>query len=144
MSETFPNQIRLVNVRCGIVTFGPWTMLVTMTTVDEAIAEVPSPAREALQHVVDLARRLAPDAEDGTSYGMPALRVAGKPFVAVVAAARHLSLFPFSAAAIDTVRADLAGYSLSRGTVRFSAERPVPDDVLERLLRARLAEIGRA
>ncbi|MFD1504913.1 DUF1801 domain-containing protein [Georgenia yuyongxinii] len=113
-----------------------------MGTVDETIAEVPSPSREALRHVIDIARRLAPGAEDGMSYGMPALKVAGKPYVAVVAAAKHLSLFPFSSAAIDTVRTDLTGYSLSRGTVRFSAEHPLPDDVVERLLRARLAEIG--
>jgi uncharacterized protein YdhG (YjbR/CyaY superfamily) len=113
-----------------------------MSTVDEAIAEVPSPSREVLQHVIDIARRLAPDAEDGMSYGMPALRVAGKPFVSVVAAAKHLSLFPFSPAAIDAVRDDLEGYSLSKGTVRFTAEHPLPDDVVERLLSARLAEIA--
>ena len=113
-----------------------------MSTVDEAIAEVPSPSREVLQHVIDIARRLAPDAEDGMSYGMPALRVAGRPFVSVVAAAKHLSLFPFSPAAIDAVRDDLEGYSLSKGTVRFTAEHPLPDDVVERLLSARLAEIA--
>jgi uncharacterized protein YdhG (YjbR/CyaY superfamily) len=113
-----------------------------MSIVDEAIAEVASPSREALQHIIDIARRLAPDAEDGMSYGMPALKVTGKPYVAVVAAAKHLSLYPFSSAAIDAVRTDLAGYSLSRGTVRFSAEHPLPDDVIERLLTARLAQIG--
>jgi uncharacterized protein YdhG (YjbR/CyaY superfamily) len=113
-----------------------------MSIVDDAIAEVPSPSREVLQHVIDIARRLAPDAEDGMSYGMPALRVAGKPYVSVVAAAKHLSLFPFSPAAIDAVRDDLEGYSLSKGTVRFTAEHPLPDDVVERLLRARLAEIA--
>jgi uncharacterized protein YdhG (YjbR/CyaY superfamily) len=112
-----------------------------MSSVDAAIAKISSPSREAMQHVIDVARRLAPDAEDGMSYGMPALRVGGKPYVSVVAAAKHLSLFPFSPAAIDTVRDDLTGYSLSKGTVRFTAEQPIPDDVLERLLRARLAEI---
>jgi uncharacterized protein YdhG (YjbR/CyaY superfamily) len=113
-----------------------------MVTVDDAISQVASPSREALQHVIETARRLATDAEDGVSYGMPALRVAGKPYVAVVAAEKHLSLYPFSPAAIDTVRSDLTDYSLSKGTVRFSAEHPLPDDVLERLLRARLAEIA--
>lgn len=114
-----------------------------MSSVDEAILLVSSPSREVLQHVIDVARRLAPNAEDGVSYGMPALRVAGKPFVAVAATAGHLSLYPFSPAAIDTVRPDLAGYSVSKGTVRFTAEAPLSDDVLERLLRARLVEITR-
>jgi uncharacterized protein YdhG (YjbR/CyaY superfamily) len=113
-----------------------------MSIVDEALAEVPSPSREVLQHIIEIARRLAPDAEEGMSYGMPALRVAGKPFVSVVAAAKHLSLFPFSPAAIDAVRDELEGYSLSKGTVRFTAEHPLPDGVVERILRARLAEIA--
>lgn len=112
-----------------------------MGSVEDALALLPPEDRAALQHVIDVARRLAPDAEDGVSYGVPALRVAGKPLVGVASAAKHLALFPFSPAAIDAVRGDLAGYDLAKGTVRFTAERPVPDDVLERLLAARLAEI---
>lgn len=112
-----------------------------MGSVDDALALLPPEDRAALAHVIDVARRVAPDAEDGVSYGVPALRVAGKPLVGVSRAAKHLALFPFSPAAIDAVRGDLAGYDLAKGTVRFTAERPVPDDVLERLLTARLAEI---
>jgi uncharacterized protein YdhG (YjbR/CyaY superfamily) len=109
--------------------------------VDDAIADVAGPARDALQHVVDLARSLAPDAVDGVSYGMPALKVAGKPLISVIAAAHHLSVFPFSGSAVDAVRRRLDGWSLSKGTIRFSADHPVPDDVLVDLVRARLAEI---
>ncbi|MFH5823762.1 iron chaperone [Georgenia sp. AZ-5] len=114
-----------------------------MKTVDEEIAEVPGcRARPSSTSSTspDASRRRS---EDGMRYGMPALKVAGRPYVSVIAAAKHLSLFPFSPAAIDAVRAELAGYSLSKGTVRFSAERPLPDDVVERLLSARLAEIAR-
>jgi uncharacterized protein YdhG (YjbR/CyaY superfamily) len=110
-------------------------------TVDDAIAEVTEPERGALQHVVDVARSLAPDAVDGVSYGMPALKVAGKGYLGVVAAADHLSLFPFSSGAVDAVRDRLDGWSLSAGTIRFTAGHPVPDDVLMDLLRARLTEI---
>jgi uncharacterized protein YdhG (YjbR/CyaY superfamily) len=112
-----------------------------MGSVDDAIAEAPEPARSALQHVVDVARAVAPDAVDGVSYGMPALKVSGKALIGVVAAAKHLSVFPFSPSAIDAVREDLAGWSLSKGTIRFTPDHPLPDDVVERLVRARLAEI---
>lgn len=113
-----------------------------MGNVDEAIAELPPAQAEALRRVVDIARSLAPDAVDGMSYGMPALRVSGRPYVAVIAAAKHLALFPFSPAAIDLVRDDLDGFSLSKGTIRFAVDNPIPDEVLDRLLRARLAEIA--
>lgn len=112
-----------------------------MGSVDEGIAAAPADDRAALQRVVDLARRIAPEATDGVSYGMPALRVAGRPYVAVQHAAKHLSLYPFSPAAIDAVRTELGGFDVSKGTVRFTRDHQVPDEVLERLLRARLAEI---
>jgi hypothetical protein len=102
-------------------------------SVDHAVADVPEPARGALQHVVDLARSLAPDAVDGVSYGMPALKVAGKGYVAVVAAADHLSVFPFSSGAVDAVRDRLDGWSLSRGfhPSGAPAKRPTPTERCE-------------
>jgi uncharacterized protein YdhG (YjbR/CyaY superfamily) len=61
--------------------------------------------------------------------------------VGVVRAAKHLSLFPFSPAVIDAVARRLEGYSLSKGTIRFTPEHPLPDDVLEEIVRLRRAEI---
>ena len=52
-----------------------------------------------------------------------------------------LSLFPFSPAAIEAVKHRLAGFDVAKGTIRFSPEKPVPDDVLADLVRARLREI---
>lgn len=112
-----------------------------MGSVDDALAGLAPADAAALARVVDVARRLAPDAEDGVSYGVPALRVAGKPLVGVSRAARHLALYPFSTAAVDAVRDALDGFEVSKGTVRFTADRPLPEDVLVRLLAARLAEI---
>ena len=112
-----------------------------MGTVDDALADLPEPNRGCLQHVVGIARSLAPEATEGMSYGMPALKLDGKPLLAAVAAAKHLSIFPFSAAVVEAVAPDLEGYSLSRGTIRFSADKPLPDEVVERVVRLRLAEI---
>ena len=112
-----------------------------MGVVDDALAALPEPNRGCLQHVVEIARSLAPDATEGMSYGMPALKLDGKPLVAAVAAARHLSVFPFSSAVVEAVAGRLEGYPLSKGTIRFSADHPVPDDVLADIVRMRMAEI---
>jgi uncharacterized protein YdhG (YjbR/CyaY superfamily) len=53
----------------------------------------------------------------------------------------HLSIFPFSPAVIDSVAARLEGLSLSKGTIRFTPDHPVPDHVLEEVVRLRRAEI---
>ena len=112
-----------------------------MGTVDDSLAEVPEPERGSLQRVIDIARTLVPDVEEGMSYGMPALKLDGKPLIGVVAAAKHLSVFPFSPAVIDAVAHRLEGYSLSKGTIRFTPDHPLPDDVLEDIIRLRRAEI---
>ena len=112
-----------------------------MNSIEESLAAVPQPERDALQHVIDIARRLAPDAVDGVSYGLPTLKVNGSPLLGVSASAEQLSVFPFSPAAVDAARAHLGGFSLSKGTIRFTPDHPVPDDVLEQIVAARLAEI---
>jgi uncharacterized protein YdhG (YjbR/CyaY superfamily) len=50
-------------------------------------------------------------------------------------------LFPFSSTVVEAVTADLDGFSLSKGTIRFTAERPVPDAVLTRIIELRRDEI---
>jgi uncharacterized protein YdhG (YjbR/CyaY superfamily) len=44
---------------------------------------------------------------------------------------------------VDQVRDRLAGFSLSKGTIRFSVNQPVPDDVVVDIVQLRKAEIGR-
>ncbi|UUL76225.1 DUF1801 domain-containing protein [Pseudarthrobacter sp. Fe7] len=114
-----------------------------MGTVDEALAKVDEPDRGCLQRLVGIAISLAPDATQEMSYGMPALKLDGKPLFAAVAAARHLSIFPFSSAVVEKVADRLEGYSLSKGTIRFTADHPVPDDVVKDIVRFRMAEIRR-
>ncbi len=105
------------------------------------MAELPEPQRSAITAVYDRARELVPEATEGVSYGMPALRHRGKALLSVMNAKGHIGLYPFSPAALDTVRDDLAGFSLAKGTVRFTPEQPIPADVLDRLIAARVAEI---
>lgn len=112
-----------------------------MGSVLAALAAVAEPARGPLQHVIDLALELAPEATEGQSYGMPALKLDDKPLIAVVAAAKHLSLYPFSGSIVAAVADQLEGYSLSKGTIRFSPEQPVPDEVIRQILQLRIAEI---
>jgi uncharacterized protein YdhG (YjbR/CyaY superfamily) len=112
-----------------------------MGEIDDYLAGLEESQRRALERVRDIAQRVAPDASQGTSYGMPALRVAGKPLLGFHVSKQHLSLYPFSPDVVAAVADDLAGFSLSKGTIRFTPETPVPEPVLERVVRLRRAEI---
>jgi uncharacterized protein YdhG (YjbR/CyaY superfamily) len=115
-----------------------------MGPVDEFLEGVDEATRAAFEPVVALVRAEVPDAEQGMSYGMPAFRYRGKPLMGFAAARAHLSVFPFSPAAVDAARPQLQGYSLSKGTVRFALAQPLPPQAVRTLLRARIAEIDAA
>lgn len=113
-----------------------------MSAIDDYLGELPSTEQAAVRRVYDIALQVAPHAEQGMSYGMPALRASGKPLLAVIAHKAHLSIHPFSSEVVAAVAADLPKHSLSKGTVRFSLDVPVPESVIERIVELRLAEIA--
>ncbi|WP_194922105.1 iron chaperone [Catenulispora rubra] len=87
------------------------------------------------------ALELAPDAVEGRSYAMPALLYRGKGLIATMQTAKHLALYPFSGKVVTQVAERLEGFSLSSGAIRFSVGQPLPAEVLDDVVRLRVAEI---
>src|SRR5690242_19934092 len=112
-----------------------------MSEIDDYLAGIDDPERSALDHVRQLVKLEVPTAEEGRSYGMPALKYRKRPLLGFIAAKGHLSVFPFSPQVIETLRNRLDAFELSKGTIRFSAAKPIPDDVLRVIVRLRLAEL---
>jgi len=110
--------------------------------MDDYLAGVTEPDRDALERVRRMVKELVPQAEEGKSYGMPALKYNKRPLVGFVAAKKHLSLFPFSPAVIEALTDRLDGFELSKGTIRFTAEHQLPDDLLRDVVMLRLDEIS--
>jgi uncharacterized protein YdhG (YjbR/CyaY superfamily) len=109
--------------------------------MDDYLQELPSEQGAALGRVRALVVQVVPEAEEGRSYGMPAYLYAGRPLLGFRAAKQHLSVFPFSPEAVDAVKDRLGGFDISKGTVRFSADEPLPEDVLADMIRARRREL---
>lgn len=105
------------------------------------VASLDGAARDAVDHVRARALQLVPEAEEGVSYGMAALRYRGSPLVSARATAKHIGLYPFSPPTIEALAPELPGFSTSKGTVRFTAEQPLPDEVLDRIILFRRDEI---
>jgi uncharacterized protein YdhG (YjbR/CyaY superfamily) len=112
-----------------------------MTTFDEYLATVPDPQKAELERVRQVVRHAVPGAEEAVSYGMPAFKYKKRPLLGFRASKNHLSVFPFSPEAIDAARDALVGFDISKGTVRFTPEKPIPHAALEQMLRHRLREI---
>ena len=84
-----------------------------MTAVEDYFSSLDASARAAFEHIRDLVMEMAPEAEQGTSYGMAALQYDQKPLLAFRAARQHLSIFPFSSRVVDAVRDQLTAFELS-------------------------------
>jgi uncharacterized protein YdhG (YjbR/CyaY superfamily) len=115
-----------------------------VSSMDDYLDGLSPAEKTALERVRAVVLGAAPEAEEGQSYGMPAFIYAGRPLLGFRAAKTHLSIFPFSPTAIDAVRDRLGDFDLAKGTVRFTADTPVPKDVLTDLVRARKQEITAA
>jgi len=105
------------------------------------LAALAPDAREAVQKLRKAISAAAPRAEEGSSYGLPAFKLDGRPLVCFAAAARHCSFYPMSPAVLRAYAADLRGYETSKGTIRFPPERPLPSALVRKLVKARIAEL---
>ena len=110
--------------------------------VDEYIAMLSGAEQKAVQHVYDLARKLVPDAEQSVSYGMPCLKYHGKGLISVMANQKFLSLYPFSNLEAVILRSELEGFETTKGSLHFTLEHPVPDELLRRIITERALRIG--
>jgi uncharacterized protein YdhG (YjbR/CyaY superfamily) len=109
-------------------------------TVDEYLKCVADPARGTLQRIRATIRSVVP-AETGEvlSYRIPAFKHK-KIIVWYAAFSNHCSLFP-TASVIAKFRDDLKGYTISKGTIQFPVDKPLPAALLKKIVKARLAEI---
>jgi uncharacterized protein YdhG (YjbR/CyaY superfamily) len=110
------------------------------------LVSLPDVDRAALTRIVDRARAILPDASEGISYNMPALLYRGRALLAVRVTARHLALYPYSGRTVTAVAGELErlGFGFSSGAIRFSAEHPLPDALVDRIVHVRRDEIDAA
>jgi uncharacterized protein YdhG (YjbR/CyaY superfamily) len=112
----------------------------TITTVEEYLASLPADRRAGVEAIGDVARAAAPEATLGIAYSMPALRLDGRFLVSWAAFKQHYSLFPASERVVRTMGDAVAPYVAGRGTFRFPAGRPLPLELIGRIIAIRLEE----
>jgi uncharacterized protein YdhG (YjbR/CyaY superfamily) len=110
-------------------------------TIDEYLAAVSDDKRAALEKLRKSIRAAAPKAEECISYGIPAFRLDGKGLVGFGAAAKHCSFYPMSGATIAALKEDLQRYEKTKGSIHFSAEKPLPAALVRKIVKARIEQI---
>ena len=109
------------------------------TTIDEYLAALPADKRAALEALRQIIRAAAPQAQECISYQLPAFRYNGM-LVGFGATARHCAFYLMSGTTVEAHQDELQQYDTSKGTIRFQADKPLPAELVRKLLQARLAE----
>jgi uncharacterized protein YdhG (YjbR/CyaY superfamily) len=109
------------------------------TTIDEYLARLEPGQRDALEALRRVIRQAAPKAEEVITYGIPAFRQNGF-LVGFAASAKHCSLHPMNNHTVAAFAAELAGYSIGTGTIRFTPQKPLPAALVRNIVKARIVE----
>jgi uncharacterized protein YdhG (YjbR/CyaY superfamily) len=109
-------------------------------TIDEYLTGVNAQQRIALEKLRRTIRAVTPKLEECISYGIPAFRLKGRSLVFFGAWANHCSFYPGSSATLREFRTQLKNFQISKGTIRFSSDKPLPIALVKKLVTARIAE----
>jgi uncharacterized protein YdhG (YjbR/CyaY superfamily) len=111
--------------------------------IDDYLRDVDEPKRSTLQALRLTILEVIPGAEQGISYGMPAFRMQGKTVAGFAAFKDHLSYLPHSGTVLGQLVDELAGYTMTKGSLHFAVDRPLPKAIVTKLIAVRLREVDR-
>jgi uncharacterized protein YdhG (YjbR/CyaY superfamily) len=109
----------------------------SIKNVDEYIANQPEKNRAALSKLREFVRNLVPEAEEKISYGMPMYKYHGM-LVGFAGYKNHLGFYP--GAIVGKFADELKDFKISKGTIQFTVDKPIPEELLTRIIQARIDE----
>ena len=107
--------------------------------IDEYLAPLSIEKRAALEKLRRAIKSAAPKAEECISYQVPGFRLGGRLLVSFGAAANHCAFYP-GAFPVEAHKDELKAYDISKGTIRFQSDSPLPATLVRKLVKTRIAE----
>lgn len=107
--------------------------------IDEYLAFQPEKVMEVLENLRQIIRETAPEAEEVISFGIPAFKYQGM-LVYFAAYKKHCSLFAGNGALTEQMQEELKGYKTSKGTIQFTIEKPLPDELVREIVKIRMKQ----
>lgn len=110
----------------------------TPTTIDSYIATFPEDVQAILQQVRQTIHEAAPEATEAISYQMPTFKLYGN-LVHFAAFKNHIGFYPVPSG-MEAFQEELAAYKQGKGSVQFPLDKPMPFDLITRMVKFRVAE----
>ena len=112
-----------------------------MKTIDDCIAAYPQDVQVLLQDIRKTIQNAAPEAVETISYGIPTFKLKGKNLVHFSATKKHIGFYP-TPDAIDRFKKELTDYNLSKGTIQFPLDKPLPTSLIIRIVKFRVKQVN--
>jgi len=109
-------------------------------TIDEYLALATPGQRAALEKLRRTIQDVAPNVEEGISYGLAGFKLNGRPLVYVGAWGGNCAFYPGSSTLAKKFQAQLKNFETGKGTIRFTPDHPLPTALVRKLVKARIAE----
>jgi uncharacterized protein YdhG (YjbR/CyaY superfamily) len=107
--------------------------------IDEYIAGFPLETQRVLEEVRALIRAAAPEATETISYAMPTFDLNGRHLVHFAGYEKHIGFYPVPSG-VEAFKEELKPYKTGKGSVQFPLDRPLPTDLIRRIVEFRVAE----
>jgi uncharacterized protein YdhG (YjbR/CyaY superfamily) len=111
--------------------------------IDAYLAALPDDIRSSLERVRSIVRDAAPKCTERVRYKIPIFRLR-RDLVGMSAQKNHCSLHSMSPPLMNAMAEELKGVKVSGATIHFTPENPLPKELVERIVRERMREIGYA
>lgn len=109
-----------------------------VNSIDEYISNFPPNVQEILKTLRGVIKETAPEAEEKISYRMPTFFLHGN-LVHFAAFKNHIGFYPDSSG-IEAFKQELSQYKGAKGSVQFPIDRPLPYELISRIVKYRVAE----
>lgn len=110
-----------------------------MNKVDQYIQKFPKQVQAPLNQIRKEIHELAPESTEGISYGMPAYKLEGKPLVYFAAFKQHIGFYATPSGHAQFAK-ELAGYKNGKGSVQFPLDKPLPLELIRKIIQFRVTE----
>jgi uncharacterized protein YdhG (YjbR/CyaY superfamily) len=106
--------------------------------IDEYIAGFPNEVQKILEKIRRTIREAAPEADETIGYQMPAFKLNGY-LVYFAAHKTHIGFYPMPSG-IEKFKKELSRYEGAKGSVKFPFDKPMPFDLISKIVRFRVKE----
>jgi uncharacterized protein YdhG (YjbR/CyaY superfamily) len=100
------------------------------------------PKRSTLEAMRKSILEIEPRLEQVVAWKSAMFKLNGKYVAGLCAHKAHISFSPQSAEVMTALASDLVGYVVSKSSFQFAVDTPLPRDLTEALVRARVAEVS--